>query len=118
MPWNSHHLDGSIISRSNQRIGCEAFIKNARLSTMTPALKEATSRAVRTLLQLFASGGLTALVALLFARHMNGAEAAIWMGAFQVAVTFTHNFLEDAGIIPKLLKNNTSTLPPPTEPPS
>lgn len=66
-------------------------------------------RAVRTLGQLIASGALTYVVGLI-ADGLEPATAAIVLALWQVVVTAVHNYLEDAGIVPTVLK--APPLPP------
>lgn len=74
-------------------------------------MSDAVRRALRTLMQLVASGGLTALVDKLVG-GMDPAYVAIVMAVWQVAVTFAHNWLEDNTAFPTVLKASSSTLPP------
>lgn len=60
-------------------------------------------RAIRTLLQLIASGGLTVLVGE-FVDGLTPRQAALTLAAWQVVVTYLQNVLEDKGTIPSLLK--------------
>lgn len=69
---------------------------------MSPALNRALRKAVRTLLQMAAAGGLTALVDLAAHGLAPGAAAAILV-VWGTLVAFLHNFLETQGLIPALL---------------
>lgn len=69
---------------------------------MNPALVRGWKKAARTLLQLAAAGGLTALVDLLAHGLAPGAAGAILV-AWGTVVAFLHNFLETSGTIPVLL---------------
>lgn len=66
-------------------------------------MKEASNRAVRTLAQLIASGGLTALVDQAVG-GLSAEQAGLVLTGWAVFVTFVHNYLEDAGIIKSRLK--------------
>jgi hypothetical protein len=65
-------------------------------------MNRAARKAIRTLLQVIASGGLTALVSAI-AGGIEPATAAIFMAAWTVIVTYTQNALEGTGTIPTLL---------------
>ena len=65
-------------------------------------MNRAVRKAIRTALQLVASGGLTALVSLI-AGGLEPATAAIVLAAWTVLVTYVQNLLEDAGTIATLL---------------
>lgn len=71
-------------------------------------MNDATRRALRTVLQLIASGALTALVAAIV-DGMDTKSTAIVLATWQVIVTFAQNALEDAGAIPALLKAPASS---------
>lgn len=68
---------------------------------MKPAFNRGFRKALRTLLQMGAGGGLTALVDLA-AHGLSPAQAGAIMVAWTTAVTFLHNYLETAGVIPAL----------------
>lgn len=65
-------------------------------------MNRALRKASRTLLQVIASGAMTALVAAI-AGGVAPATAAIILGAWTVVVTYVQNALEGAGAIPTLL---------------
>jgi len=65
-------------------------------------MNRAARKAIRTLLQLIASGGLTALVAAV-ADGLAAATATIVLAAWTVVVTYVQNALEDNCTIPTLL---------------
>jgi hypothetical protein len=67
-----------------------------------PALSQGLRRGLRSLLQVAAGGGLTALVALVADGLSPGAAVAITV-AWGAIVAFLHNYLEAAGKIPVLL---------------
>lgn len=58
-------------------------------------------KAIRTMVQLIVSGGLTALVAAV--ANLDAATSAVVLGGWQVVVTFCQNALESSGRIPELL---------------
>lgn len=61
-------------------------------------------RAIRSLIQLIAAGGLTALVNTL-AGGLSPSVATIVLMVWGVVVSWAQNALEDAGTIPKVLKS-------------
>ncbi len=67
---------------------------------MTPV-----QRALRTVLQLIAAGGLTALVNTL-AGGLSPSVAALILMAWGVVVSFAQNYLEDKGAVPAILKDS------------
>lgn len=69
---------------------------------MKPALNRGLRKAARTLLQLAAAGGLTALVDLA-AHGLAPEQAAAVMIVWGTLVAFLHNFLETKGVIGALL---------------
>jgi hypothetical protein len=69
---------------------------------MSPALHRGSRKAIRTLLQLAAGGGLTALVDLA-AHGLSPGTAGAILVAWGTAVAFLHNFLETNGTVPVLL---------------
>jgi len=69
---------------------------------MSVATDRGTRKALRTVLQLAAAGGLTALVSAL-ADGLAPAQAGLLVAAWGVVVTFLQNTLETAGMIPVVL---------------
>ena len=69
---------------------------------MSPALHRGIRKALRTILQLAAGGGLTALVSAL-AGGLEPATQAVVMAAWTAFVTLLQNTAETAGLIPTLL---------------
>lgn len=69
---------------------------------MSPALSRGLRKAGRSILQLVAGGGLTALVTIL-AHGLNPGTEGLIMAAFTALVAFLHNFLETGGTIPTIL---------------
>lgn len=69
---------------------------------MSPALYRAWRKGARTLLQMAAAGGLTALVDLV-AHGLSPATAGAVLVVWGVVVAFLHNYTETAGILPVLL---------------
>lgn len=67
---------------------------------------DSTRRALRTILQLVASGGLTALVNAI-AGGLSPATSVLVLALFQVIVTYAQNFLEDNTSFPTILKGPT-----------
>lgn len=65
-------------------------------------------RALRTALQLVASGGLTAFVAVL-TDGLTAQQAGLVLAGFQVLVTFAQNLAEDKTSFPSLLKATASS---------
>lgn len=65
-------------------------------------MKRAINRAIRTLLQLVAAGGLTALVAAL-GDGLDTESAALLTIGWGVVVAFAQNLLEGTGTLPVLL---------------
>ncbi len=65
-------------------------------------MNRALRKATRTLLQVVASGAMTALVAAI-AGGLQAATAAIVLAGWTVVVTYVQNALEGAGTIPTLL---------------
>jgi len=65
-------------------------------------MNRALRKAARTLLQVIASGALTALIAAI-AGGLAPATAAIVLAAWTVVVTYVQNALEGTGAIPTLL---------------
>lgn len=61
-------------------------------------------RALRTLLQFIAGGGLTALITEVVAEIDDARLVAVIMAASLLVVTYAQNELEDMGAIPALLK--------------
>lgn len=76
-------------------------------------MNRAVRRGIRTLLQLVAGGGLTALVALI-AEDLEPNTKAIVLAAFTLAVTFVQNLLEGTGTVPVLLPAPAPALEVPT----
>jgi hypothetical protein len=68
------------------------------------AMNDATRRALRTLIQLIAAGGLTALVNQL-AGDLPSRYAPYLLIAFTLLVTFCQNWLEDNTAVPAVLKS-------------
>lgn len=66
-------------------------------------MKKAIYRAVRTLAQLIAAGGLTALVDQATG-GLSAEQAALVLTGWGVFVTFIHNLLENVGAVPPVLK--------------
>lgn len=75
----------------------------------SPALARGTRKALRTVLQLAAGGGLTALISVM-SDGLAPATSGLIMAAWTTFVAFAQNSLETAGIIPTVLP----TAPPPT----
>jgi hypothetical protein len=69
---------------------------------MSPALHRGIRKAIRTLLQLAAGGGLTALVTA-FAGDLDGRTQGLVMAGWTTLVTLIQNTAETAGVIPTLL---------------
>jgi hypothetical protein len=67
-------------------------------------VSEASRRAGRTLLQLVASGTLTAAVGQL-AGGLSPGVAGLVLSVWTVAVAYAQNALEDAGKLPKIMKS-------------
>lgn len=65
-------------------------------------MNRATRKALRTLLQLIASGGLTVLVSAV-AEGLSPTSAGLVLALNTVAVTFLQNLLEAEGVVPTLL---------------
>ena len=65
-------------------------------------------RAIRTAIQLVASGALTALVDKIVG-GMSPEAAGMVLAIWQIVVAFAHNALEDTGAIPALLKAPASS---------
>jgi len=74
-------------------------------------VNRAFSRAGRTLLQLVAAGGLTALVNVLVV-GLSPQAAALVLGGVTLAVTFAQNLLEGLGAVPTVLESAHATAPP------
>lgn len=66
-------------------------------------MSNALKRAARTLGQLVASGGLTAIVDQL-AGGLSAQQAALVLTGWTVVVSYVHNLLEDSGAVPTVLK--------------
>ncbi len=71
-------------------------------------------KAIRTILQLVAGGGLTALVSAL-AGGLDPSVQGIVLGAWTTAIAFAQNALESVGTIPVLLPTQTAHEEPPVE---
>lgn len=69
---------------------------------MSPALSRGSRKAIRSLIQLAAAGGLTALVDLA-AHGLAPASAGAVLVVWGTVVAFLHNYLETAGAIPAIL---------------
>lgn len=61
-------------------------------------MKKALIKAIRTLAQLIAAGGLTALVDQAVG-GLTAAQASLVLTAWGVTVTYVHNLLENTGVI-------------------
>lgn len=66
-------------------------------------MNKAVKRAVRSLLQFVAAGGVTALVAQLTG-SLEPATAVTVTVAFGTFISYLQNALEDAGVVPKVLR--------------
>jgi hypothetical protein len=66
-------------------------------------MSKALKRAARTLLQFVAGGGLTALTNVLV-QGMDPATAVIVTTGYSTVLSYIQNALEDAGLVPKLLR--------------
>lgn len=73
-------------------------------------MNRALRKALRTLLQVIASGGLTALVSAI-AGGVAPATAAIVLAGWTVVVTYVQNALEGTGSIPTLLPSPVAGTP-------
>jgi hypothetical protein len=68
----------------------------------SPALHRGIRKAIRTLLQLAAGGGLTALVGV-FAEGLDGRTQGLIMAGWTTLVTLIQNTAEASGLVPVLL---------------
>lgn len=73
-------------------------------------MNRALRKALRTILQVIASGGLTALVSAI-AGGIAPATAAIVLATWTVIVTYVQNALEGTGTIPTLLPSPVAGVP-------
>lgn len=71
-------------------------------------MSDAKRRTIRTLLQLIASGGLTALVAAV-ADGLTATQAASVLAAWNIVVTFSQNWAEDNTTFPAVFKAPASS---------
>ena len=71
-------------------------------------MNDATRRAVRTLLQMIAAGGLTALVNQ-FATDVPARYAPYVLVGFTLLTSYAQNYAEDAGWVPSVLKSQASS---------
>lgn len=69
---------------------------------MNPALSRGAKKAIRTVIQITAGGGLTALVDVI-AGGMQPNTKLLVLTAWTVVITFAQNTLETAHVIPTLL---------------
>lgn len=69
---------------------------------MTPGLTRGLKKGLRTVAQVIAAGGLTALVAAI-ADGLSPKTAALLIGAFTALVAFSQNWAEGSGALPVLL---------------
>lgn len=69
---------------------------------MSPALSRGVRKALRSLLQLAAAGGLTWIVDLI-AHGLSPAVSGLLVAAWGTLVAFLHNFLESNGSVPTIL---------------
>jgi hypothetical protein len=75
-----------------------------RWSTKGEPMTDATRRALRTLLQFIAAGGLTAFVDEVVAKISDGRLTALVLAGSLLLVTYAQNWLEDNTTFPALLK--------------
>ena len=66
-------------------------------------MNETSKRAVRTMVQLVAGGGLTGVIAAL-SSGLNQQETAVVMAVMTLVVTFCQNWAEESGWVKPLLK--------------
>jgi hypothetical protein len=69
---------------------------------MSPALSRGLRKAGRSILQLVAGGGATALVDLI-AKGLSPATSAVLLTVFTTVAAFLHNYFETTGAIPAIL---------------